>query len=108
MDLLRYIFGVTTLGFVLVTHLVGFNNVRVLEIFWLPELFLIIFVVYSLIPAHLFPKWYKIIKNRIEERNKKKKVIKFKKQKSIPTLAIVDGILITLIVALSLLLLYQI
>ena len=70
MDLFRFSFGIMTLGFVLVTHLIGFNNVRVLEVFWIPEFVLIIYVVYSLIPVEAIPGWYKKLKGKFQERAK--------------------------------------
>ena len=110
MNLVRFMLGVTTLGFVLVTHLIGFNNVRVLGIFWIPEFVLILYVVFSLIPAEHIPKWYGKIKNIVNARNKKKKVVKFpgSKWKKLPVLTLLDGVLITLIAALALLLLHRI
>lgn len=109
MSLVRFILGVTTLGFVLVTHLIGFNNVRVLGIFWIPEFVLILYVIFSLIPAEHIPGWYNKLKSMANNRNKKKKVVKFPagKWKKLPVLTILDGMLITLIAALALFLLYK-
>lgn len=107
MNLFKVITGIMTLGFVAVTHLIGFNNVRVLGIFWIPELMLLLYVIFSLIPWEHFPEWYVRVKNHIYERKRKKKVVQFKKQREIPVWAVFDGVLIALITGLSLLLLYQ-
>ncbi|HHX94423.1 MAG TPA: hypothetical protein GX691_01170 [Clostridia bacterium] len=110
MDLVRFSFGIMTLGFVLVTHLIGFNNVRVLEVFWIPEFVLIVYVVYSLIPVEAIPGWYKKLKAKFQERGKGGKVVKLKqsRRKKVSLPVILDGVLITLVAGLFLFLLYRI
>lgn len=110
MDLIRFTFGIMTLGFVFATHLIGFNNVRVLEIFWMPEFILIIYVVYSLIPIEAIPGCYDKLKTKFLERGKDGKVVKLKKsrRKKISIPAILDGVLITIVAGLFLFLLYRI
>jgi hypothetical protein len=106
-----------TLGFVLVTHLIGFNNVRVLEIFWIPELALIVYAISTLIPFEHVPRLFVKFKNFVHEKRKQKKVVKFKSAKrnalslslkklSLPM--IFDGLLIAAVACLSFYLLYRI
>lgn len=110
MDLVRYTFAVMTLGFVVVTHMIGFNNVRVLEIFWIPEIILIAYVIFTIIPFESVPRWSKKIKTFFEDKRKNKKVVKLKpgKTKKLSLPAVFDGVLIVLVAALSFLLLYRI
>jgi len=107
-----------TLGFVLVTHLIGFNNVRVLEIFWIPEFVLIVYVLFTLIPFEHVPRWFVKLKNFIYEKRRHKKVVKLgsrRRQWSWSSLLqnltlqkVLDGLLIVAVACLSLYLLYRI
>lgn len=118
MDPIRLSFGLMTLGFVLVTHLIGFNNVRVLKIFWIPEFVLIVYAISTLIPFEHVPRWIVKLKNYIYEKRRHKKVVKLGsrrrqwpwaahlKKLSLPM--VLDGLLIAAVACLSLYLLYRI
>lgn len=110
MDLIRVTIGFVILGFVCVTHLIGFNNVRVLDTFWMPEFALLLYLIFTLIPFEAIPGLYKKLNTFIQTKRKKKKIVKLKtaKKKFVPVAAIFDGILVAAVAALSLLLLYRI
>ena len=109
-DLFRISFGIATLGFVLVTHMIGFNNVRVMGFFWMPELVLLVYVLYTLIPLETVSGWYKKLKTFYYAKRKDKKVVKLKskKRKKLSLPVILDGILIAAVTGLSLYLFYRI
>lgn len=117
MDPIRTSIGAMTLGFVLVTHLIGFNNVRVLKTFWIPEFVLILYAIYTLIPFELLFRLVGKLKTNVQEKRKSEKVVRFPSGKwhkwsplfrrvSLPVL--LDGLLIAAVVCLSFYLLYRI
>lgn len=113
MDPIRFSLGIAALGFVLITHLIGFNNVR-FGIFWIPEFVLIIYAISTLVPFGHIPnlaiKLKSNLQNYLSKRTRRKKVVKFRPvgSKRLPLAAVMDGLLITAVVCLSFYLLYRI
>jgi len=113
MELIRHIFGITTLAFVAAVHMIGFNNIKVFNTFWLPELVLILYTVYSLIPVERVPKWYRRLVEGTGPRKKdrkEKKIVHLRpgKKKKLRWITVLDVVLIALVVTLAVLILYRI
>lgn len=108
MDIIRATAAIMTLGFVAVTHLIGFNNVRVFKFFWIPEFVLLLYVFYTIIPFEKIPDLVHKLKTPLKKRRSQRKVVKIDsiwKRVSLPV--VFDGVLITAVASLSLYLLYR-
>jgi len=109
LDLPRLIAGIMTLCMITTLHLIGFNNIRVLDTFWLPELILLIYLVYSIIPVEKVLQLTHDLKKRLTRSERDKKVVHLRKpkKKRLPLLTVLDGVLVTLAAALALLIVYR-
>lgn len=109
MDLMRYTVGIVVLGFVAVTHLIGFNNAKVFETFWIPEFVLILYVIYTLVPFEKIPEWVGQLKKRFSDKRRNQKVVKINsKWNKISVPVVLDGLLITAVASMSFFFLYRI
>ncbi len=108
MDPIRVSVGIMTLGFVTITHLIGFNNVRVFGNLWMPEFVLIVYALFSLVPFEKFPQWFEQLKKRLNNRRRSQKVVKINSRLNKVSIPVVfDGMLLTAVACLSLYLVYR-